>query len=68
MNKIEDIEMIGLVIVEQSNPVNKIGITALGGLADRGVRWDRAAGRSRAQSRGIGDSTCGRAPRTLDLI
>jgi hypothetical protein len=29
MNKIEDIEMIDLVIVEQSKPVNKIGITVL---------------------------------------
>jgi len=36
MDKIEDIEMIGLVIVEQSKPINKIGITKI----DRGPPTD----------------------------
>jgi hypothetical protein len=31
MNKIGDIEMIGLVMVEQCKPLNKIGITYIGG-------------------------------------
>jgi hypothetical protein len=42
MDKIEDIEMIGPVMVEQSKPINKIGITALE-LRGCGVRSGTAA-------------------------
>jgi hypothetical protein len=66
MNKIEDIEMIDVLMVEQLKPLNKIGITALECGASAEAE-SRVAGANPVRRHGIGDDTCGRARGSLDL-
>jgi hypothetical protein len=67
MDKIEDIEMIGLVMVEQSKPINKIGIAALE-LGEACGASSGAAAAGRVTAAGIGDGTCVPARGPLDLV
>jgi hypothetical protein len=67
MDKIEDIEMIGLVMVEQSKSINKIGIAALE-LGERAESARAPLWAGWATAAGIGDGTCVPARGPLDLV